>query len=312
MCSTTRVKSLNSSIDLTSVKSLINDLPRMMDSTIKIENNSFLDYYDRDTIQLLFHSESLDTHTGTWRQTTNNPNGAAIIMMSGASVVYRPSGWPAYIVVIFMRGGYVRFRFDFRNIFPTSSTACTLRWYIHGTTSGGIVRTAWFVRFNANRYNHNQRMSNNWEHWYWPIPVSEWHWNAYDTVDIGLQDTSAAVLYLWWLKLKVHNVIVRVGIGEEQNSQIESNLDFNLLPNPISNKAITEYILPKKSYVDLKVFDVHGREVAVLVNGKQTAGHHQVTWDIRNIPKKKLPNGVYFCRLKYGTLTDTRKVIICR
>jgi hypothetical protein len=83
-------------------------------------------------------------------------------------------------------------------------------------------------------------------------------------------------------------------------------------PNPIVSKTMIKYSLSKKANVELKIYDVSGREVAVLVNETQQAGHYQVNWDINDLPQTQLPNGIYFYQLKTEDFTETRKMTILR
>jgi hypothetical protein len=57
--------------------------------------------------------------------------------------------------------------------------------------------------------------------------------------------------------------------------------------------------------VSLTVFDILGREVAVLVNEGRDAGVHEVKFDGSN-----LSSGVYFCRLQAGSFVQTRKLLL--
>lgn len=63
-------------------------------------------------------------------------------------------------------------------------------------------------------------------------------------------------------------------------------------PNPFNPSTVISYQLPVNSAVILKVFDVLGREVQALVNERQSAGDHSVTFYAEN-----LPSGVYFYKL---------------
>jgi photosystem II stability/assembly factor-like uncharacterized protein len=78
-------------------------------------------------------------------------------------------------------------------------------------------------------------------------------------------------------------------------------------PNPFNPSTTISYQLPKSSTVTLKVFDVLGREVATLVNGKQTTGFKSITWDAANVP-----SGMYFYRLIAGSFIETRKLVVVR
>jgi hypothetical protein len=55
------------------------------------------------------------------------------------------------------------------------------------------------------------------------------------------------------------------------------------------------------------VYDLLGREVAVLVNEKKAPGTFEVTFDASG-----LASGVYLCRMTVGALTQTRRMILLR
>jgi hypothetical protein len=57
----------------------------------------------------------------------------------------------------------------------------------------------------------------------------------------------------------------------------------------------------------LKIFDLLGRELMVLVTGKQEAGIYQVQFDSQG-----LPAGLYFYRLRAGEFCETRKMVIVK
>jgi hypothetical protein len=57
----------------------------------------------------------------------------------------------------------------------------------------------------------------------------------------------------------------------------------------------------------LKIFDVLGREVAVLVNRRQSPGNYEVRWDASNNP-----SGVYFYQLITNNNIEMKKMILLR
>ncbi len=73
---------------------------------------------------------------------------------------------------------------------------------------------------------------------------------------------------------------------------------FQNYPNPFNPSTVIGYQLSAVSHVTLKIYDVLGREVKTLVNERQDAGSHSVTFDA-----SYLPSGVYFYRLSAGSLT---------
>ncbi len=85
-------------------------------------------------------------------------------------------------------------------------------------------------------------------------------------------------------------------------------------PNPFNPTTTIQYSLPnegqlgKLSYtVTLKVYDVLGREVATLVNKKQSPGNYEVTFNAIG-----LPSGIYFYKLTTGNFTDVKKMILMK
>jgi len=71
-------------------------------------------------------------------------------------------------------------------------------------------------------------------------------------------------------------------------------------------------ILPPLHKVELKVYDINGRNIATLVNENKESGYYQVKWNIRNVSEKHLANGVYFYRLVAGEFIKTKKMVIVR
>lgn len=78
-------------------------------------------------------------------------------------------------------------------------------------------------------------------------------------------------------------------------------------PNPFNPSTLIKFTLPSTDFVTLKVFDVTGREVAVLVNRKMDLGNHAVTFD-----GGKLSSGVYFYRITTSKYTDIKKMVFVK
>jgi len=64
-------------------------------------------------------------------------------------------------------------------------------------------------------------------------------------------------------------------------------------PNPFNPSTIISFDLPVNSFVSLKVFDLIGREVALIVSEELSAGSYSRTWNAAS-----MSNGVYFYRLQ--------------
>ena len=78
------------------------------------------------------------------------------------------------------------------------------------------------------------------------------------------------------------------------------------MPNPFSSSTNLNYILPENGMVTLTIFDVAGKQMAVLLNEMQAAGNHQVILNADNIG---LGKGTYFYQLKVGEKTLVKKMM---
>ena len=78
-------------------------------------------------------------------------------------------------------------------------------------------------------------------------------------------------------------------------------------PDPFNPSTTINYTLPEAAFVELKVYDIIGREVATLVNEYLPAGSHQISFD-----GKRLASGVYLYRLKARDNTLTKKMVLTR
>ncbi|MCX6150068.1 MAG: C25 family cysteine peptidase [Ignavibacteriales bacterium] len=83
--------------------------------------------------------------------------------------------------------------------------------------------------------------------------------------------------------------------------------EYNLLgnfPNPFNPSTTLKYALPKVSNVELKIYDLMGREIKTLVSGNFTAGYKEVVWDGRNSSGEQVSSGIYLYRLVAKSLMD--------
>jgi len=78
-------------------------------------------------------------------------------------------------------------------------------------------------------------------------------------------------------------------------------------PNPFNPETNIGYQLSTRSHVELKIFDLQGREVKTLVNKEQDAGDYEVKFNGGN-----LSGGVYLCRIKTGRFTQIHKMLLLK
>jgi photosystem II stability/assembly factor-like uncharacterized protein len=86
--------------------------------------------------------------------------------------------------------------------------------------------------------------------------------------------------------------------------------DFSLsqnFPNPFNPSTEIEFSLPIANHVNVVVYDIAGRAIAVLMDQQLKAGMHTIRFDATG-----LASGTYFCRLTSGNMSRTRKLLLIR
>ncbi len=95
---------------------------------------------------------------------------------------------------------------------------------------------------------------------------------------------------------------------EDENPEMpkEFSLSQNY-PNPFNPSTNIQYAIDSRQYVSLKVYDILGKEVAILVNEEKLAGNYKITFDASS-----LPSGIYFYQLQAGSFVQTRKMVLLK
>jgi 1,4-alpha-glucan branching enzyme len=98
--------------------------------------------------------------------------------------------------------------------------------------------------------------------------------------------------------------------GVEGNNEKALVKSFDLkqnYPNPFNPSTVIKYQIPKAGIVKLKVYDILGREVSMLVNGEKSAGEYTVSFD-----GSRLASGVYFYTIQSGSYISTKKMLLLK
>jgi hypothetical protein len=104
-----------------------------------------------------------------------------------------------------------------------------------------------------------------------------------------------------------------IGIDSRAAVPLQNSLDQNF-PNPFNPLTIIKYTVAGNrgwglavSDVSLVVYDLLGRQVAVLVNERKLPGRYEVTFD-----GSRLSSGVYFYRLRAGNFVETKQMLVVK
>ncbi|MDF1545848.1 MAG: cohesin domain-containing protein [bacterium] len=90
---------------------------------------------------------------------------------------------------------------------------------------------------------------------------------------------------------------------------------FNLgqnYPNPFNPETNINFDLPAEAHVQMTVFNVLGRKVKVLIDGRLPAGSHIITWDGRDDNSHPVASGLYLYRLVAGNESESRKMMLLK
>lgn len=93
---------------------------------------------------------------------------------------------------------------------------------------------------------------------------------------------------------------------EEETIADQFRLEQNY-PNPFNPSTVISYSVPTSSFINLKVYDILGNEVTVLVNEEKQAGSYEIDFNATD-----LNGGVYFYQLTTNNFVDTKKMILIK
>ena len=108
-----------------------------------------------------------------------------------------------------------------------------------------------------------------------------------------------------WMIDNIEFTIYQVGGGVNELGMRNGELGINVYPNPVNSLIDLSYSLMRNSLVSLKIYDLLGNEVAILVNKGEEKGDYKIEFDA-----KKLTDGVYLCKLEAGNIRITRKIVV--
>ncbi len=105
------------------------------------------------------------------------------------------------------------------------------------------------------------------------------------------------------------------GIGDGKGGEVglprTTSLSQNY-PNPFNPSTTVNYQVPARSMVTLKVYDVRGRLVQILVNEVKEAGNYSVQWNGKEISGQQVSSGIYLYTMETDTFKSTKKMVVLK
>ena len=103
---------------------------------------------------------------------------------------------------------------------------------------------------------------------------------------------------VWEIYPRTNADIVELSLNAVEGS-IPRTINFSVAPNPAKVSRLS-FGLPREDQVELAVFDVAGRQVAMIEKGTLAAGSYTRAWDGLTYRGATAGAGLYFYRLKVG------------
>lgn len=110
-------------------------------------------------------------------------------------------------------------------------------------------------------------------------------------------------------RIEVYNTGVSGILSEGKPVKFELMQNY---PNPFNPSTTINYNVKSESFVKLKIYDVQGELVNVLVNEVKPSGEYQINWNGSNQNNLKLPSGVYFYQIEVGQNRQSKKMVLLK
>ena len=87
---------------------------------------------------------------------------------------------------------------------------------------------------------------------------------------------------------------------------------LSVLSTPVGATAKLQFVLSEPGPASLTVYDIHGRQVTVLAEGRFQSGESTVSWDGKDDAGRQVGSGVYFAHFTAGDALATRKIVLAK
>lgn len=87
---------------------------------------------------------------------------------------------------------------------------------------------------------------------------------------------------------------------------------FQNYPNPFNQTTNMVFHIFENQKITARIFDLQGKIVKKLINGRVNAGRHTITWDGMDEEKYKVPSGIYLIKFKANNYERTNQILLVR
>ncbi len=124
---------------------------------------------------------------------------------------------------------------------------------------------------------------------------------------------------LWWPMFRhdrartgCYGAVVPTGVDETASATPSATRIASIYPNPFNPSTRIAFDLSARARVEIAIYDVSGRRVAVILDREMGAGRYEAAWHGRTDSGGTAASGIYFCTLRAGGAAETRKIVLVR
>ncbi len=152
-----------------------------------------------------------------------------------------------------------------------------------------------------------------------PVLVPE-EWECYSysldqysgaEIRIGILSNSTGTFMLMLDDFLVSNPGATVHEEEQLQVQNTTNLYTNY-PNPFNPTTNISFSVSSKSMVQIAIYNVKGQRIKTLCSEILDKGEHDIIWDGKDENNNPVTSGIYFCKMKNGSIVLTNKMVLMK
>jgi hypothetical protein len=199
----------------------------------------------------------------------------------------------------------------FNLIYPTTdntidSLSCTFQWQ---PTQKGLINLPWELRYDVmfdtsvdfKNAKVNTVNADTFLEYHSLVPGQTYFWKV---LAKNISGDS-----LWSSDTNAFFVSHTATSVEKKKTSPQIFLTISNYPNPFNPTTTISFALPKEGFVTLKIYDITGRLVRVLVQEHKLAGQHSILWDGLDDAGQKVAAGVYLYRIEFVDAAGEKMVL---
>lgn len=182
----------------------------------------------------------------------------------------------------------------------------------------GLDMTVLILKFNGSQNHQTYEVfyykRHNWENNH----MGYYGANLYNLIDderdellINMWDDPPGLGTIRWFNW-IYKPNFTVHVKEETDNLPAEYQLYPSYPNPFNPQTTIKFDIAQASFTTIKVFNILGKEITMLVEKELSPGSYSISWEARDSNSQLLPSGVYLIRLTADNYTKTNKAILLR